>query len=194
MYQMSKALVPVFSNRLDYGPGYRLYFGRDGDELVILLIARQRSDKRKTLRRHRPFWRDSRPERLLDGADTRIKDSIKRGQHRSRIPGCAFVGCRGNLLDGDLEAGKSYCATSSMLLLALKRSQLGVPAKSLMRCSGKGQSAGDNCSASFAHCRTIGIQLAVAAANGTVGGGRIRCILTPWLEALHEQAVSNHSG
>lgn len=27
----------VFEWRLDYGPGYRIYFGRDGDTLVILL-------------------------------------------------------------------------------------------------------------------------------------------------------------
>jgi len=27
----------VLEHRMDYGPGYRIYFGRDGDELVILL-------------------------------------------------------------------------------------------------------------------------------------------------------------
>ncbi|UWZ83012.1 type II toxin-antitoxin system RelE/ParE family toxin [Occallatibacter riparius] len=25
--------------RLDFGPGYRVYFGRDGDSLVILLVG-----------------------------------------------------------------------------------------------------------------------------------------------------------
>jgi putative addiction module killer protein len=34
--------------RLDFGPGYRVYFGMDGDQLVILLIGgskkRQRAD------------------------------------------------------------------------------------------------------------------------------------------------------
>ena len=34
--------------RLDFGPGYRVYFGRDGDVLVILLAGgtkkRQQSD------------------------------------------------------------------------------------------------------------------------------------------------------
>ena len=25
----------VFEYRLDFGPGYRVYFGRDGDELII---------------------------------------------------------------------------------------------------------------------------------------------------------------
>jgi putative addiction module killer protein len=27
----------VFESRIDFGPGYRVYFGRDGDVLVILL-------------------------------------------------------------------------------------------------------------------------------------------------------------
>ncbi len=34
--------------RIDYGPGYRIYFGRDGDRLIILLAGgtkkRQQSD------------------------------------------------------------------------------------------------------------------------------------------------------
>ena len=27
----------VFEYKLDFGPGYRIYFGKDGDKLVILL-------------------------------------------------------------------------------------------------------------------------------------------------------------
>jgi putative addiction module killer protein len=27
----------VLENRIDFGPGYRIYFGRDGDQFVILL-------------------------------------------------------------------------------------------------------------------------------------------------------------
>jgi putative addiction module killer protein len=34
--------------RLDFGPGYRVYFGKDGDRLVILSGAAARSDNRQT--------------------------------------------------------------------------------------------------------------------------------------------------
>ncbi|THV23226.1 type II toxin-antitoxin system RelE/ParE family toxin [Peteryoungia ipomoeae] len=38
----------VLEYRIDYGPGYRIYFGRDGDRLIILLAGgtkkRQRAD------------------------------------------------------------------------------------------------------------------------------------------------------
>jgi putative addiction module killer protein len=27
----------VFERRIDFGPGYRIYFGKDGDTLLILL-------------------------------------------------------------------------------------------------------------------------------------------------------------
>lgn len=41
--------------RIDYGPGYRIYFGRDGDQLVILLAGgtkkRQEDDIRIALER-----------------------------------------------------------------------------------------------------------------------------------------------
>lgn len=38
----------VLEYRIDYGPGYRIYFGRDGDRLVILVAGgtkkRQQAD------------------------------------------------------------------------------------------------------------------------------------------------------
>jgi putative addiction module killer protein len=37
----------VFECRIDFGPGYRVYFGRDGDTVVILLAGgtKKRQDK-----------------------------------------------------------------------------------------------------------------------------------------------------
>jgi putative addiction module killer protein len=37
----------VFEYRIDFGPGYRLYFGKDGDTVVILLAGgtKKRQDK-----------------------------------------------------------------------------------------------------------------------------------------------------
>ncbi len=28
----------IYELRLDFGPGYRVYFGKDGEQLVILLV------------------------------------------------------------------------------------------------------------------------------------------------------------
>ena len=37
----------VFEHRIDFGPGYRVYFGKDGDTVVILLAGgtTKRQDK-----------------------------------------------------------------------------------------------------------------------------------------------------
>jgi putative addiction module killer protein len=48
----------VWEARLDFGPGYRVYFGRRGRELVLLLTGGDKKSQRKDLRRARELWRD----------------------------------------------------------------------------------------------------------------------------------------
>lgn len=40
----------VWEARLMFGPGYRLYFGKEGDELVSLLVVATRAANARTLR------------------------------------------------------------------------------------------------------------------------------------------------
>jgi putative addiction module killer protein len=44
--------------RIDIGPGYRVYFGKDGEQLVILLIAGTKKTQRRDIETARQFWRD----------------------------------------------------------------------------------------------------------------------------------------
>ncbi len=44
----------VLESRIDVGPGYRVYFGRDGEALVILLGG---GTKRRQAERQRGEWR-----------------------------------------------------------------------------------------------------------------------------------------
>ena len=48
----------VWEARLDFGPGYRVYFGRRGRELVLLLTGGDKKSQKKDLNRARAFWRD----------------------------------------------------------------------------------------------------------------------------------------
>lgn len=48
----------VWEARLDFGPGYRLYFGRRGRDLVLLLTGGDKKSQKKDLSRAREFWRD----------------------------------------------------------------------------------------------------------------------------------------
>ncbi len=44
--------------RIDYGPGYRLYFGRDGDQIVILLCGGNKRTQDKDIAKAKEYWAD----------------------------------------------------------------------------------------------------------------------------------------
>lgn len=44
--------------RLDFGPGYRIYFGRDGDTLVILLTGGTKRRQQRDIDEALSCWRD----------------------------------------------------------------------------------------------------------------------------------------
>ena len=50
----------VFEYRIDFGPGYRVYFGRDGDVLIILLGGGTKGRQQHDIEAARTRWRDYR--------------------------------------------------------------------------------------------------------------------------------------
>ena len=42
--------------RIDFGPGYRIYFGRDGDQLVILLGGGSKKRQNKDIQEAQACW------------------------------------------------------------------------------------------------------------------------------------------
>jgi putative addiction module killer protein len=46
----------VLEARLDFGPGYRVYFGRKGRELVLLLLGGDKGSQKKDIKLAREFW------------------------------------------------------------------------------------------------------------------------------------------
>ena len=44
--------------KIDYGPGYRVYFGRDGEAVVVLLLGGEKSTQAKDIKKAREFWAD----------------------------------------------------------------------------------------------------------------------------------------
>jgi putative addiction module killer protein len=46
--------------RIDFGPRYRIYFGRDGDRLVILLGGGTKKRQQDDIRRAQNLWADYR--------------------------------------------------------------------------------------------------------------------------------------
>ena len=48
----------VFELRLHFGPGYRIYYGLDGDEIVLLLLGGDKSRQTKDIYQAQQYWND----------------------------------------------------------------------------------------------------------------------------------------
>jgi len=50
----------VWEARLDFGPGYRLYFGIDGAALILLLAGGDKASQSKDIAAAKRYWHDFR--------------------------------------------------------------------------------------------------------------------------------------
>jgi putative addiction module killer protein len=50
----------VFEYRIDFGPGYRIYFGKDGETLVILLAGGTKKRQQRDIEAAKTYWREYR--------------------------------------------------------------------------------------------------------------------------------------
>ncbi|MDE0661784.1 MAG: type II toxin-antitoxin system RelE/ParE family toxin [Gammaproteobacteria bacterium] len=57
----------VLEYRIDFGPGYRIYFGRDGDALIILLGGGTKARQRRDIEAAVALWREYRRNKRREG-------------------------------------------------------------------------------------------------------------------------------
>jgi len=50
----------VWEARLDFGPGYRLYFGKDGVSVILLLAGGDKASQSKDIAVAKRYWNDFR--------------------------------------------------------------------------------------------------------------------------------------
>ncbi|MDZ8109844.1 MAG: type II toxin-antitoxin system RelE/ParE family toxin [Nostoc sp. DedQUE12a] len=50
----------VFELRIDYGPGYRIYFGQEGITVIILLCGGDKSTQEQDIVKAQEYWKDYR--------------------------------------------------------------------------------------------------------------------------------------
>jgi len=53
----------VFERRIDWGPGYRVYFGREGERVVILLCGGTKKRQRRDISAAHARWADYKARR-----------------------------------------------------------------------------------------------------------------------------------
>jgi putative addiction module killer protein len=59
----------VMELRFDFGPGYRVYFGKDGDTLILLLMGGDKGTQRRDIKKAQELW----SEYLNGGKDVEKK-------------------------------------------------------------------------------------------------------------------------
>jgi len=57
----------VFECRIDFGPGYRVYFGKDGDSLIILLGGGMKKRQQKDIQEARNMWKEYKQRKRQEG-------------------------------------------------------------------------------------------------------------------------------
>ncbi len=48
----------VHELRIRYGPGYRVYFGNDGEDIIVLLAGGDKLTQEKDIERAKEYWKD----------------------------------------------------------------------------------------------------------------------------------------
>jgi len=48
----------VYEQKIDFGPGYRVYFGKDGNEIVILLCGGTKKRQSADIAEAKAYWQD----------------------------------------------------------------------------------------------------------------------------------------
>lgn len=56
----------VYEYRIDFGPGYRIYFGKDGNLLVILLAGGTKKRQSSDITAAKEYWQDYKRRKRLE--------------------------------------------------------------------------------------------------------------------------------
>ena len=56
----------VYECRIDFGPGYRVYFGKDGDTLVILLVGGTKKRQTADIQAAQDYWKDYKQRKVQE--------------------------------------------------------------------------------------------------------------------------------
>jgi len=48
----------VVELKIDFGPGFRIYFGQDGDKIIVLLVGGDKRTQPTDIKRAKEYWVD----------------------------------------------------------------------------------------------------------------------------------------
>jgi putative addiction module killer protein len=136
----------VLEYRIDFGPGYRIYFGRDGETIVILLIGGTKKRQQHDIDAARAYWQDY--KRASAGEVERRRMMAKSKSFKELVQGRLKADKKlaeallregiDAMLSGDVDTGKAILRDYIKATVGFEElgEATGAPPKSLIRMFG----------------------------------------------------------
>jgi DNA-binding phage protein len=136
----------VLEYRIDFGPGYRIYFGRDGETIVILLIGGTKKRQQHDIDAARAYWQDY--KRASAGEVERRRMMAKSKSFKELVQGRVKADKKfaeallregiDAMLSGDVDTGKAILRDYIKATVGFEElgEATGAPPKSLIRMFG----------------------------------------------------------
>ena len=129
----------VLEYKIDFGPGYRIYFGKDGEQLVILISGGTKKRQDEDIAEAQRCWIDYTNGGRKMPLTHDFKETIRaRAQTDPNFRQALLREAVESYLNGDLETGKAVLRDYVNATVGFKalEEKTDIPAKSLMRMLG----------------------------------------------------------
>lgn len=161
----------VLEYRVDFGPGYRIYLGRDGDQLVILLVAAPRSASRKTSGEQRRIGKTTGTGKNRMALTRDFRETIRdRAQREPQFRRALLREAIELMLAGDEKTGRAILRNYINATVGFRQLEeaTSIPANSLMRMFGpNGNPSAKNLFGILAHLQAQeGVNFEIRARRG----------------------------
>ncbi|GAB5407153.1 MAG: hypothetical protein Aurels2KO_53840 [Aureliella sp.] len=77
----------VSERRITFGPGYRVYFGQDGADLVLLLIGGTKTRQQQDISKAQEYWADYKRRKAIEARKKAPPDTAKPDKKRKKNEG-----------------------------------------------------------------------------------------------------------
>ena len=74
----------VWERRLDFEKGYRIYYAKDGEDLVLLLCGGTKSRQQADIDKAKQYWKDYKQRKAQTKKATKSKPQLKKKPGRKR--------------------------------------------------------------------------------------------------------------
>ncbi len=68
--------------KIDFGPGYRVYFGQDGQELILLLAGGSKKTQNKDIVKAKQLWNEYKSRKKAEKKKGKTNDGTDKGLQR----------------------------------------------------------------------------------------------------------------